>query len=104
MTYGYDRQQLAAIARGEDPNPPRDQIAELHAEIDSLKHRLRVAEYERDAARTDKERAVKQLWAQLEPSRDLVKRLWALYDRKRKTLPMQALRDALDPPAETRQP
>jgi len=53
-------------------------------------------EYERFAAQDEKRRITEHHAAQEAPTRAMVKRLWALYDRKRKTLPMQALHDALE--------
>lgn len=129
MSYGYSRQQLAAIARGENPDAPQDAAPEPAAALeDVLAHvkwdlsdqsrdivrsvldgdqpsaetaatvamHLAGLEYDRWAAQDAKQRITKQHAAQEQPARDMVKRLWALYDHKRKTLPMQALRDALE--------
>lgn len=57
--------------------------------------RLAVLEYERDGARTEKQQISERYAAREEPTRQMVERLWDLWDRKRKTLPMEALRAAL---------
>lgn len=128
MSYGYSRQQLAAIARGENPDAPRvtdhptatleDVLAHVKWDLsDRSRDIVRVVldsaqppadtaavvamhlaglEYERWAAQDAKRQIAERHVAEEQPTRDMVKRLWALYDRKRKTVPMQALRDALE--------
>lgn len=132
MTYGHSREQLAALARGENPDaPPPETAAQEPVSLDAVlshvkwtlsdqsraivqsvldrtqtpadtAHDVAMAlaglEYERWSAQTLKEQVTAQYAAQEAPTRATVKRLWALYDHKRKTLPMQALKDALDPP------
>lgn len=57
--------------------------------------RLAGLEFERWGALDAKKRITDLYAAREEPTREMVKRLWTLYDRKRKTLSMQALHDAL---------
>jgi hypothetical protein len=71
-----------------------DEAADLRAVL----HGLRCYKFERDSAQATAERLIKLRGESERDGKIRMRRIWALVDGKRKTVPMDALREALTRP------